>query len=258
MATWAKIKFYYNTMLGSAGSTLTAMSTAAGDYLVAYLYNMMETNKWLAANTTSPHYITYDAGVGNAKAADYIAILGHNLKAAGASIYLQWSDDNAVWTDAYSDTPTADTVYLKEFAATATHRYWRLKITGMSVPVYMTLCVWGLKTELYYVSTSFDPYEQNYKASINLSQGGYVTGIHRQYAERTMRLTFNDADATLYDAVKAWWDTSEIKNFFIAWEIANNPSEVFLMRPDTRFSNPFSSGGGLYRDITINLMGRKE
>ena len=262
MAQWAKIKFFYDTMLGLAGSSLTATSTATGDYNVAYLYNMLETNMWKAANTTTPMYVTYIAVLpANQKAADYLAILGHNLFSAGATIVLQYSTDNFVTdtNDAFTAfAPTADTVILKEFTAPATKWYWRLKITGtLSVAPYMTLCIWGLKTELDYATASFDPYEQEAKANVNLSQGGYVTGVHTQYAERALQLRFDDADATLYGKIKTWWDTSGLKNFFVAWDTANNPTDVYLMRPDAMFSNPLVMGG-LYRSVSVNLKGRKE
>lgn len=244
-------------MLAAAGSTLSATSTASGDYDVNNLHNMLETNMWKAASAASPHYILYDAGVGSAKAADYICVIGHNLKSAGASIVLEYSNDNAGYTAALTDAPAADTVYLREFANPGPFRYWRLKMTGMSIVPYMTLCIWGLKTELDYATADFDPHEHSWKASVNQSQGGYITGVHAQYAERQLSLKFEDADTALYTAVKAWWDASGLKNFFVAWEIANNPNDVYLMRPDTRFVNPLTNGG-LYRNITINLTGRKE
>lgn len=101
------------------------------------------------------------------------------------------------------------------------------------------------------------PYEQNVKASVGLSQGGYVTGVHVEYTERSLSLVIEDADAALYAKVKDWWDRSGLKNFFVAWDTTNSPNDVWFMRPDTKFSNPFKAGG-LYRDITINLRGRKE
>lgn len=260
MATWAKIKFFWETMLGSTGSSLAATSTASG-YTLTDIYNMLETNMWKSAVTTDPQYITYDAGSGNTKTADYLAIIGHNLATIGATITLQYSTDNfaADINDAFTGfAPTADTIILKEFTAPAAKRYWRLKISGtMSAAPYMTLCIWGSKTELDYASASFDPYDQDVKAAVNLSQGGFVTGIHTQYTERALSLRFDDADSTLYTKVKAWWDGSGLKNFFVAWETANNPNDVYLMRPDTRFSNPLKLGG-LYRDISMNLKGRKE
>ena len=260
MALWAKIKFFFQTMLGSAGSTLTATSTASG-YAVNNIYDMLETTLWKAANTTTPMYLTYDAGSGNTKTADYIAILGHNLYTAGATIDLQYSTDNfaADITSAFTAfAPTADTVILKEFTNPGAKRYWRLKITGtlLAAPSISTL-IWGNKTELDYASASFDPYEQEVKAAVNMSQGGYVTGIHTQYSERSLSLRFDDVDAALYLKFKDWWDSSGLKNFFVAWDTTNSPNDVWFMRPDTKFSNPFKAGG-IYRDVTVNLKGRKE
>lgn len=261
MAQFAKFKFFFDTMLGSTGSSLAASTTASGDYNAVYLYNMLETNLWKAAGVTSPCYLTYDAGSGNTKQADYLAIIGHNLFSAGATVTLQYSTDNfaADINDAFTAfAPSADTVVLKEFTSPAAKRYWRLKISGtLSAAPYMALCIWGLKTELDWASASFDPYEQDVKAAVGLSQGGYVTGVHVEYTERALNLVIEDADAALYAKVKDWWDRSGLKNFFVAWDTTNNPNDVWLMRPDTRFSNPFKMGG-LYRDITINLRGRKE
>src|SRR3972149_6831962 len=170
--TWAKPKIYYDTMLGSAGSALTASSTATGDYNASYLYNWLEVNSWKAANATAPMYITYDAGAGNTKQADYLAILGHNLKAVGATIVLQYSTDNFASdiNDAFTAfAPSAETVILKEFTNPGAKRYWRLKITGtLSAAPYITLCVWGNKTELDYATASFDPYQQEVKANTGL------------------------------------------------------------------------------------------
>lgn len=258
MAVWAKIKFFWETMLGSTGSTLTASSTDAGDYSASYLYNMMETNGWKAGVSAGPHYITYDAGAGNVKTADYIAILGHNLGSSGAALSLQFSSDGAAYTDSFTPfMPSSDKALLKEFTSPGNYRYWRVSITGTSVPPYMALCIWGNKTELDYASSDFDPYGQEIKASENLSQGGFLAGIHEQYTERSMSIRFADADALLYGNIKDWWEKSGLKNFFLAWESANNPDDIYLVRPDARFSNPLKSGG-LYRDITINLKGRKE
>lgn len=258
---WNKFRFYYSSLPGRAGSTLTADSTASGDYSVNYLYNMLETNMWKSNATTNPQYITLDLGVTNSLLIDYYAIIGHNLFTIGATVTLQYSSNGTTWYDAYYVTPASDAVILAEFNAVFGYRYWRMKISktsgSFSAAPYMTLCIWGDKTELDYATASFDPHEQTVKANVGLSQGGYVTGIHTQYAERSMALRIEDADATLYAKVKAWWDTSGLKNFFVAWETANNPNEVWLMRPDMKFSNPLKNGGA-YRDIVIGLKGRKE
>jgi len=259
MAVWAKIRMYYKTMLGSSGSSISATSTAAGDYSINYIYNWLETNFWKSANTTTPMYISYDAGSGNTKTADYLAIIGHNLKTCGATIGLQYSSDDTTYYDCFTAFAVIDDkVILKEFTSPGVYQYWRLAITGtLSVVPFIAICVWGDKTELDYATASFDPHEQNIKANIGLSQGGYVTGVHISYVTRELDLKFNDSDSTFYDKIKAWWDNHGIKNFFIAWDITNNPTEVYLMRAKEKISNPFNQTG-IMRDINLSLTGRKE
>jgi len=259
MATWNKVRFFYDTMLGLSGSTLAATSSATGCD-VSNIYNMLETNMWKASGVADPQYITFDAGVWAAVTADYLAVHGHNLATCGATVVLQYSSDNfsADINDAFTpEVPASDAVYLKEFTKTAAFRYWRLKITGYTQAPYMTICIWGNSIELDYAAASFDPHCQEAKANINMSYGGYVAGIHTQYVERIMTLRFEDADPALYAKVNDWWNKSGLKHFFVAWERANCPDDVFLMRPVARFDNPLKNGGA-YRDITINLKGRKD
>lgn len=260
MATWAKVKFFWETMLGSTGSTLAASSTASGDFSVNYLFNMLETNRWMAAGAEGPHYITYDAGAGNTKTADYLVICGHNLRAAGALVSLERSSDNFVSDISECFTPfvpQSDTAILTEFAEPSPKRHWRLKLTGAASAPYMALCIWGKKTELDYATASFDPHAQEARSSVNLSYGGFVAGIHTQYVERAFTFAFDDADAALYSKISEWWEKSGQKNFFAAWETANNPQDVFLVRPDKKLSCPLKKGG-LFRDVKISLKGRKE
>lgn len=269
MATWAKVKLLWDTMLGSTGSTLAADSTASGDFDVDYIYNMLEVNKWLSANTTDPQYITYDAGGGNTKSADFLCILGHNLNTVSATVTLQYSTDNFSGdiNDIFSaEMPSADTVFLKEFT-TQDKRYWRLKISGApSAAPFLTLCIWGDKTELDYAELNTDPHAQDVKANVGMTQGGYTSGIHTKSTERSLALRFDgvstpdgwDSDTdNLYNKIFTWWETSGLKNLFVAWETANRAVDVFLMRPDPRFNNPLTRGGA-YRNIALNFRGRKE
>lgn len=255
---WNKIKFFYDSIPAVSGAVLGA-TTQRADAQVENISNMMEVNMWAASEAIDPSYITVDlGGVNTHKAADYLVVYGHNLGSAGAAVVLQYSLDGSAFIDAFTGlTLPSDAVFLMEFTQTPEARYWRLKITGCSVPPYISICLWGMKTELDYASASFDPYAQEVSASVNMSYGGYVTGVHTQYVERALALRFEDADTVLYNKVKTWWETSGLKNFFVAWENTNNPDDVFLVRPDTKFSNPLTNGG-LYRSITLNLKGRKE
>lgn len=259
MAAWAKIKFLWDNVFGITGGNLSATSTASG-YDVKNIYNMLETNMWKAANTTTPMYITIDT-FSAATEADSLVLLGHNLNTIGATIGVHYSTDNFVADihDAFTPfAPTSDNALLKEFTSPGGKRYWRFYITGtLSAAPEIVIAMLCNKTELDYATASYDPDEQDVKANVNVSDTGYLLGIHRKYTERSMILRFEDADSALYMKIKGWWEANGLKNFFVAVDTANRPNDVYLMRPDPKFSNPLKSGG-LYRDIAISLKGRKE
>jgi hypothetical protein len=260
MALWAKLKIFYKTALGSIGSTLVASTTETdNDYDVSYLHNFKESDFWKSNDTAVPMYITLNAGI--PVSVDYLAILGHNLNTIGATITLQYSIDNfaADINDIFvAEAPTADTVYLKEFD-TQSKQYWRLKITGsLSAVPYMAICVWGESTELDYSSTPFDPDSRDKKATVNLSHGGYVTGVHEKYTERSLTLTFDDAIAALYTKIDDLYTNHGFKNFFIAPDLTNSPTKIYLMYMSDKFDAPYTANG-LYRSITVmKLKGRQE
>lgn len=162
------------------------------------------------------------------------------------------------WTDAFTGyTPASDLSLIKEFTSQL-KRLWRVEISGTpSAIAEMALCFWGELTELELVSGGLDPHGQIDKANVNMSHTGYVTGIHNRYIERSMSLIFEDADSTFYNKISAWWEQNGRKNFFISWEPVSHSTDIFLMRTKPEFKNPFVKGG-LYRNITIELIGRKE
>jgi len=140
-------------------------------------------------------------------------------------------------------------------------RYWRRKIGGtLTAAPKAAISIWGNKTELDLARASYDPHGETVKANINIGSTGYLLGIHRRWSERNMSLSFPDMDAAFYAKITTWWETSGLNNFFVAWEHANNPDDVWLMHPDLKFNNPISVviNDSAYRDVTVKLKGRKE
>ena len=256
MADWVAIKFFYATMLGSAGSTFTATSTATGDFDVDYLYSMFETSFW-EATTSANQQLDYDAGVGNTKTADYLVILGHNLATVGATIVLQYSD-GAGYTNAFTPiVVTVDTVLAKEFSGAGAHRYWRLDISGgMSAAPSIAIAIWGDKTEIGFARASYDPKGFEEEVSRNITAGGFPAGIHEYFSEREFSIPLSKIDEATYAKLLAWREISGAQQLFVAWETANNPDDVFLVYPVGKFHCPFTNGG-LYRRTTLNFRGRK-
>lgn len=264
MPVFAKVKIFYKTMLGSVGSTLTATSTEnEGDHHVDYIYNFFEWNNWLAETTglSTPQKITYDAGSGNVYSADYFALHVHNLGEINATLKLMYSDagdftgeEIIVFTEVFTD----DIPFLKEFADTGTHRYWRVEISfAGAVPPFTSIMIWGQATELNWAKSEFDPHSFVPEIMESVSMGNVLTGLHIKGMERKLNLAFPNSDNTLYDKIKSLIDDHGFKPFFILWDGATHIEDFFLMRivPST-INNPLTLGGR-YRSITLNLTGRK-
>ena len=261
MATWAKIKIFYDNMLESEGATLAATSTeSTGDFSVNYLAAMLETKMWKAEDNgmAAIQYITLDL-VSTTKDADYIILHGHNLNTAGATVVLQYSTDNfaADINDAYTpEAPSNDNIYFKSFAAPGVKRYWRLKISGLTATApYIKIASWGLETELTYAARGYDPYRQKIKGSVLRTNGGQVAAMHTFYRDRILKIPLDDIDTAEYAKFKAWLE-STWKQFFIAWEQANNPDDLWLVYSDINSDFPLKENG-VFRSGSLNLMGRK-
>lgn len=260
------VTFFYKTMLGSTGSTLLATSTATGDYAVTNIYNWFETNTWKASSTVAQN-ITFDTT--NSTGADYFAMAGHNIGTLGATITLKTSTSGA-WAGeevmVFSTTVPNDNLFLKEFSNPGNIAHWRLSLStyASTVAPYMAVAVWGEKTVMSggnsfdgYIQGSFDPYGQTRHSNVNMTQNGYMAGIHNKYTERMFSLSFLNASTATYTKVKTWWENHGLKNFIVAWDSTGHSTDIFLMRAaDGGFVNPININK--YRDITINLTGRKE
>ena len=200
-----------------------------------------------------------DSSVVNSMSTDYLIIHGHNLYTAGATVTLQYSDDRFLSdvNDAFTgEAVTADTTYLKEFTA-QTDRYWRLKIENATVAPQIEIMYWGETVELEYCENSFDPNAFDDKATVNVSQTGYVLGIYEKFKERSFTLSWNEAESDLYDKIVALVDEVGRENFVIAWETESHSDDVFLVRIAGDFNNPYVRQAQ-YRDIKLQLTGRVE
>ena len=253
----AVLKFYWDSILDDAGSSFSVTSTSTGDYALANMTNNLEVNRWKASSSATQNFI-YEGTT--TKEADYIAIAGHNLNTAGATLTLQASSSTAFageQSTLFIEAPSNDRVFLKEFTSPGQGiKSWKIILSGQTTACHISICSLGTRTELDYITPPFDPYGQEIKAQTNLTNGGYVTGIHTQYTERQMNIFLSNKTTSIYNKVKTWWETHQLKNFFVAWDITNDSTNIWLMRGDEKFNNPISVDQ--YRNITLSLIGRKE
>lgn len=117
------------------GKTLAA-STEAVDYPKENIRTENTVKAWRP--TALPATISVD--LGSSTAVDSFAIVGHDCGTKGNTILLQSSPDNSSWTTRCTVIPTDNTTILGLFTSFS-DRYWRLEISGGTVP---TLSVWTL------------------------------------------------------------------------------------------------------------------
>ena len=251
---WSKITIYYKHSL----TGLVASSTMSG-YDVANLLDRLERTLW-KGDVITDIYITFDAGVSNTYQADSLRIARHNLKTINATLALQYSTDNfaADINNAFTPyAPSSDKAIIKEFTSFNT-RYSRIKLSGMNDKPYMAIAEWGLKTELAFVSQSFDPHAWKDNDNVNVSAEGHLLGVHKKWKERDINILFNNATDALYAKLVDLYDIVDLLNFFIAWEKTDHSTDVWLVRrrPGNR-DNPLIHGG-TRRQLTLELTGRVE
>jgi len=249
---WAKVKFFYDY---SVLMELTA-TYENGNYPVENMLNRLEGNYYLSSSLNT-QYITDTGSAGNNQTVDYIALYGHNLFSAGATLTLQYSSDNfsADINDAFTgETPTTDDYYLKEFDS-ITDDYWRLKITGATSFPKITIGYWGEATELDWCNVSFDPNSLTDKTIVNRTATGFVTGLYDTFQERSQNFIWNQMEPDIYEKLNTWRLAVGRQNFLTGWDTTDHPTEIYLMYWDGVWNNPFSDGGR-YRNVNIKLIGR--
>jgi hypothetical protein len=218
----------------------------------------MDGNFWKAPDTTT-QVIKHDAGPGLTHTFDFLAIAGHNFAEARPTLTLAYSSDDVAYTTAL--TIAADSalynnqMILQEFTQRV-YRYQKLTLSGCLAVPQMSICYWGAAKTLDYVDVSFDPNAIEEKANVNVTETGYLSGLHMQFIERSFKMRWDDADDALYQIIAGLVNAVDLRYFVIAWEPTNHGADVFLMRRDGKFSNPLKQGGAR-RDITLNLRGRK-
>ena len=257
MSQQTKLKFYHDNILANTTVPLVATSTSTGVFAIDNISNGLETNRWKGTSTAT-QVIEFDAGAGNTVDASYIAIFGHNLFAAGATAVVQHSTSGA-WGGEHSNSFNGpiDTsgVYLAEFATAGEFRYWRVLIQGQSTIPYISIMNLGTVTTLDWIQPPFDPYAQQRMTNANITQGGFVSGIHTKHTERQLSISLANSNTAVYASVLDWNETNGAKNFFMAWNSTGDATAIYLVRPDDSFNNPLTVDK--LRNITINLKGRK-
>lgn len=226
----------------SAG-TITSSGAATG-YPVSNIYDGRTFSYWKASASGN---VWVKAAYGSAKMADCIAVGGHNLYTAGATIKVQVSSDDQSYTDAFpAFTPTSDSPFMLPFPPQSA-RYWRVYFGGTSVAAMIADVHVGERMEFPQPPDApFIPFSEGIEVSINRSKGGHVLGTSVRYKPIRIHPSWSHIDRAWFDSVyTTWWNTyaSTYKPFWWAWDIDAYPSHVFFVSIDdsARLSVPLSN-----------------
>lgn len=198
----------------------TTASSEATDYDVENCYDGLTTpgDAWKPTGFSS-EWVKVD--MGSATSADYWAVFGHDLHTQGATIKLQHSPDNSVWTDVSSVTPTTSAAIVRTFTS-ASKRYWRFLITGGSAAASIGVLAVGARLDMEKgMKAGFTPptYARDPALMPNKTEGGHFAGRSLLRRGVKFRADFtNLTPAWVRSNVDTLLDEIETKPFFFSWD----------------------------------------
>ncbi len=242
-----------------ADGTPTATTTASG-YDVKNLTDWRPYTYW-KAGSNAIQYITVDCGA--AKAADSLAIYGHDLFTQVAQVSVECSSDNFATdiTQALAPfSPSNNKAVFKTFTSQS-KRYWRLKVANLTAAAYIGILTIGSRLEMEKPPLSdFDPIGEKPASESEINVEGQLLGVVNRIVEKLIEANFAVTDSWFNQLFLPAWDNhlSFVKPFLWANDIATYPDQVFLVRiaPDFSLHVPYMAPG--YRLLSLRLVGVKE
>lgn len=237
--------------------TPTATDTASG-YDVLNIRDYRPYTFWLAGSSGTK-YLTVDCGA--AKAADSLAIIGHNLYTANATVSVESSDNGSDWTERLAGfTPSSDSAFLKTFTSVSA-QHWRVKIVTAAVAAKIAVAMIGARlTFEKYMQNNFDPTPEKIAAETARSKTGQLLGAVLRYVSRDITVSWrNLTPSWVSGTFQAVWDDylSQLQPFFWAWDVTNHAAEVYFAAIPEGFAlkMPYDS---TRRSLNLKFTGIKE
>jgi len=235
-----------------ADATPVASTTATGDFAAINLADFRPYTWWKP--TALPATVTVDCG--SAKAADLLTVFGHDLFTQGATLQVRGSTDNFAASDVLvgTITPTDNNPFLISFGSVS-YRYWRLRITGTTMPSIACAILGARITLPTFLPQGFDPVGRKAEGQRNRSESGQPLGrvvTHETWKGkiRMQKVTWSWVRATW---LPAWQAHLRSSPFAFAWDPDNYPAEIRLVTADEDFSTPHQAGS--WADLDVDIMG---
>lgn len=217
-------------------ATPAASTTAAG-------FNVLNLTDWRPYTwwkpTALPATVTVDCA--SAKAADYCAVWGHDLFTQGATLEVRGSTDNFSASNVLvaSKTPTDNKPFLIQFGSVS-YRYWRLRITGTTMPSLAIAAIGAALLMPTHVQYGFDPLERTVREQTNRSNDGHPLGKVIEYESWNASLTFRNVTPAWLRATfePAWKAHLRGNPFLFAWDAGDHADELYLVQAGSKLTTP--------------------
>jgi len=218
-----------------ADATPVASSTASGAAI--NLADFRPYTNWKPS--VLPATVTVDCTT--AKSVDSLGVFNHNLFTGACTIEVRGSTDNFVASDVLVSTytPSANTNFIRTFAS-ASYRYWRVRITGTTAPTLAIVAI-GVSLPLEIgVPFGFDPLQRTVFGSTNISEQGLPLGksvLFEQWSQ-SINLGFVTNTWLRNTFLPAWKAHLRGNPFLFAFDNTTYPTEIYLVESEGNLNTP--------------------
>lgn len=237
--------------------TVTAQSEASAEYSILNLTDGRPYTFW-KASVAGSIIVSLASAQGSV---DALALIGHNLGTAAASVFFDYYNGSA-WVEAASLHPTTDRAILT-ICSTLAASTFRLRILTASLAPYLSYVAAGVRITMPQPADSpTTPYVKGVISESQIGKTGYPLGTVVRYKSIEINHRFSVLDRSWVTATfEAFWDAylSENTPFFYAWDLEVYPTQVFYVwrKEGATFAWPVSLLA--YVDyIDLNLQGVQE
>lgn len=249
---------YFREAVNGEG-TLSAIGTVSGG-MDAATDSRTGTSETFA--TGANREVTVQPSIGNSKV-NCVGIARHNLLDAGATITVLGSNDNSIYTTLFSttaDNATFNNTLFYVDSSDYTYSYYRVRVSGHSVNVFMTDLAIGeairLERDQYYGFVAPE-FADGDRIRANMTRGQNLAGLTVDRMPKRVRLDLKYYTRAFYDNWLQFVLTSKKHPFYLSWAKNDDEEKMYCWFrnkiPQPKFSKKVINKE--YLDVRMDLEG---
>ena len=205
---------------------------------------------------TLPAIIRVDFG--QARSVDYVGIAGHTIGSSGASVLIEHSPDNSVWTQFGSTAAPAGDAPLLFLDESISRRFWRVTFNGSAdVPKMAVLYIGEILVVQRSIYGGHSPaiLSRDTKLNQNMSDGGQFLGQYIRRRGINGKISLNNLTAGWYrEHFDPFVQAAREFPFFVAWRPVDYPQEVAYGWTDKNIT-PTNIGKKDFMQVSFDFKG---